>query len=201
MVFQNTIAPFQHKCSRKPCTAPCGKRGKFLWIAQKHTGNISCILSTPFAKLSYAMPLSTHGATGADSGKEKYPCEYLTEEKFYPPKHIRRIFQSTLRRTPRYDMRSDNHTHQWRACRRPVIFAGEKAGNHLPLLFRALYTAGNRGNVRKLPEYSVASYTSPRGKTFSDVTATPKNVTASASTGKSRKPPTRSENTVTPWRT
>ena len=31
------------------------------------------------------MPLSTHGATGADSGKEKYPCEYLTEEKFYPP--------------------------------------------------------------------------------------------------------------------
>ena len=118
-----------------------------------------------------------------------------------PPKHIRRIFQSTLRRTPRYDMRSDNHTHQWRACRRPVIFAGEKAGNHLPLLFRALYTAGNRGNVRKLPEYSVASYTSPRGKTFSDVTATPKNVTASASTGKSRKPPTRSENTVTPWRT
>ena len=25
MVFQNTIAPFQHKCNRKPSTAPCGK--------------------------------------------------------------------------------------------------------------------------------------------------------------------------------
>ena len=26
MVFQNTIAPFQHKCNRKPSTAPCGRR-------------------------------------------------------------------------------------------------------------------------------------------------------------------------------
>ena len=29
---------------------------------------------------------------------------------------------------------------------------------NLPLLFRSLCTAGNRGNVRKMPEYSVASY-------------------------------------------
>ncbi len=55
------------------------------------------------------------------------------------------------------------------------------------------YTAGAAASPKK--------HTSPRGETFSDVTATPKNVTASANTGKSRKPPTRSENTVTPWGT
>ena len=50
-----------------------GERGNFLWIAQKHTRNTSCILSTVSAKSSYAMPLSTHGATGTGGGKEKYP--------------------------------------------------------------------------------------------------------------------------------
>ena len=50
-----------------------GERGKFLWIAQKHTRNTSCILSMVSAKSSYAMPLSTHGATGTGGGKEKYP--------------------------------------------------------------------------------------------------------------------------------
>jgi hypothetical protein len=48
-----------------------GERGKFLWIAQKHTGNTSCILSMVSAKLSYAMPLSTHGATG--TGCARFP--------------------------------------------------------------------------------------------------------------------------------
>ena len=48
-----------------------GERGKFLWIAQKRTGNTSCILSMAFAKSSYVMPLSTHGAAGT-GGKEKY---------------------------------------------------------------------------------------------------------------------------------
>ena len=88
-----------------------GERGNFLWIAQKHTRNTSCILSTVSAKSSYAMPLSTHGATGTGGGKEKYPL---------------------------------NNTHQWRACCSPVIFAREKEGNHLPLFFRELHTAGNR---------------------------------------------------------
>ena len=50
-----------------------GERGNHLCFAQKHTENTSCILSTPFAKLSYAMPLSTHGATGTGGGKKKYP--------------------------------------------------------------------------------------------------------------------------------
>ena len=54
-------------------------------------------------------------------------------------------------------MRSDSYPHQWGACRRPVISAGEEPGNHFPLLFRALHTAGNRGNVRTLPEYDRVS--------------------------------------------
>ena len=54
-------------------------------------------------------------------------------------------------------MRSDRYPHQWGACRRPVILAGEKPGNHIPLLFRGLYTTGNRENVRTLPEYDRVS--------------------------------------------
>ena len=77
--------------------------------------------------------------------------------KVLPFRHNRRIFWSTLWRIPRYDMRSDSYPHQWGACRRPVISAGEEPGNHFPLLFRALHTAGNRGNVRTLPEYDRVS--------------------------------------------
>ena len=54
-------------------------------------------------------------------------------------------------------MRSDSYPHQWGACNRPVIPAGEKPGNHFPLLFRGLHTTGNRGNVRTLPEYDRVS--------------------------------------------
>ena len=54
-------------------------------------------------------------------------------------------------------MRSDSYPHQWGTCRRPVISAGKKAGNYFPLLFRRLYTTGNRGNVRTLPEYDRVS--------------------------------------------
>ena len=54
-------------------------------------------------------------------------------------------------------MRSDNYPHQWEACRRPVMFAGEKPGNHFPLLFRGLHTIGNRGTIRTLPEYDRVS--------------------------------------------
>ena len=56
-------------------------------------------------------------------------------------------------------MRSEDYPLKWRACRSLVLSAGEKEGNHLPLLFRALHTAGNRGTIRTLPEYGVASHT------------------------------------------
>ena len=54
------------------------------------------------------------------------------------------------------------------------------------------YTAGTAASPKKP--------TSPRAKTFSGVTATRKNVTASANAGKSRKPPTGSASTAIPWR-
>ena len=41
------------------------------------------MLSMAIARPSYALQLSTHGVTGADGGKKKYPLKYLTEEKFY----------------------------------------------------------------------------------------------------------------------
>ena len=50
-------------------------------------------------------------------------------------------------------MRSDSYPHQWGACRRPVISAGGETRNHFPLLFRALHIAGNRRDIRTLPEY------------------------------------------------
>ncbi len=50
-----------------------GERGIHLCLAQKHTENTSCILSTAIAKLSYALRLSPHGVTGAGGGKRKYP--------------------------------------------------------------------------------------------------------------------------------
>ena len=57
---------------------------------------------------------------------------------------------------PHYDMWSDSYPHQWGACR-PAISAGKKQGNHFPLLFRRLHTAGNRENARTLPEYDRVS--------------------------------------------
>ena len=56
-------------------------------------------------------------------------------------------------------MWSEGYPHKWKSCRSPVLSAREKEGNHLPLFFRALHTAGNRGTVRTLPEYGVASHT------------------------------------------
>ena len=56
-------------------------------------------------------------------------------------------------------MWSEGYPHKRESCSRFVLSAGEKKGNHLSLLFRALHTTGNRGIIRTLPEYSVASYT------------------------------------------
>ena len=80
------------------------------------------------------------------------------QRKVLPSKHIRRISQITLRTIPRYNLRSDNHTHQRRACCSPVIPAGEKERNHLSLLFWELHTTGNRGFIRTMQEYSMALY-------------------------------------------
>ena len=54
-------------------------------------------------------------------------------------------------------MRSEGYPHKRGTCRSSVIPAGEEPENHFPLLFRALYTAGNRGKVRMLPQYDRVS--------------------------------------------
>ena len=96
---------------------------------------------------------------------EKYDSFVITEktdysaeakgEKTYYMKQVNRHLQAI----PCYDMRSEGYPHKWKSCRSPVLSAREKEGNHLPLFFRALHTAGNRGTVRTLPEYGVASHT------------------------------------------
>ena len=58
------------------------KGGNHLCLAQKHTENISCILSMAIARPSYALRLSTHGVTGADGGKKKYPLNTSQKKNF-----------------------------------------------------------------------------------------------------------------------
>ena len=58
------------------------KGGNYQCLVQKHTENTSCILSTDFARLSYAMQHSTHGVTGADGGKKKYPLNTSQKKNF-----------------------------------------------------------------------------------------------------------------------
>ena len=85
--------------------------------------------------------------------------EYLTEEKFYPFSTSDTYFIDPCKQYP------------VTICGQRVILTNgelaealsslpdKKEGNHLPLFFRALHTAGNRGTVRTLPEYGVASHT------------------------------------------
>ncbi len=77
-----------------------GKRGKHLCLAQKHTGNISCIRSMVIARPSYALRHSMHGVTGADGGKKKYPLNTLTEEKFYPSGTTDEYFEAPYEESP-----------------------------------------------------------------------------------------------------
>ena len=148
-IVQTVTAPWIINATANHAMPHVGERGNHLCLAQKHTKNTSCILSTAIARPSYALQLSTHGVTGANGGKEKYPLN-TSQKKSFTLRHNRRIFWSTLRRTPYNGMRSDSYPHQWGACRRPVISAGEEPGNHVPLLFRELHTAGNRGFIRAL---------------------------------------------------
>ena len=39
-------------------------------------------ISTAFARLSYALRLSTHGVTGAGGGKKKYPLNTSQKKSF-----------------------------------------------------------------------------------------------------------------------
>ena len=89
--------------------------------------------------------------------KREISLEYLTEEKFYPLSTSDEYFTEPYEEYPNYNLRSDNHSHQWETCRRPALPAGKEPGNHFPLFFRALQTVGDWGNVRTLPEYNRVS--------------------------------------------
>ena len=58
-----------------------GEGGNHLCLVQKHTRSISNTHLTPFAELSYTMPLSTHGVTGI-GGKGKYPLNTSQKKSF-----------------------------------------------------------------------------------------------------------------------
>ena len=47
-----------------------------------------------------------------------------------------------------------SNSHKRGACRRPVISAGEEPGNHFPLLFWALHTAGISSSENKSTSYA-----------------------------------------------
>ena len=87
----SAIAPLNYKnVTVNHATPYVGERGDHLCLTQKHTRNTSCIRSTAFAKPSYALQLSTHGVTGADGGKKKYPLN-TSQKKVLPIRHNRRI--------------------------------------------------------------------------------------------------------------
>ncbi len=84
--------------------------------------------------------------------------EYLTEEKFYPLS------------TSEESSKSPYEQYPVTICGQTIILTnGELAAallslpakkrDYLPLLFRELYTAGNRGNIRAWQEYGMASHT------------------------------------------
>ncbi len=79
----SVIAPLNYKKITVNHAPPyVGERGNHLCLAQKHTENTSCILSMVIARPSYALRLSTHGVTGADGCKRKYPLNTSQKKSF-----------------------------------------------------------------------------------------------------------------------
>lgn len=84
--------------------------------------------------------------------------EYLTEEKFYPFCTSDTYFIDPYKQYPvticgqRVILTNGNLAEALSFCQR-------KRGKSFTFIFRALHTAGNRGTVRTLPEYGVASHT------------------------------------------
>ena len=59
-----------------------GERRNYLCFAQEHTENILCILSTDFAKPSYAINLLLYNVTEPGRGKKKYPLNISQKKSF-----------------------------------------------------------------------------------------------------------------------
>ena len=95
-----------------------------------------------------------------DADGQLQECGCYTVEDLFCCGYARYFWEAIKIRYPEYcfyDVWSEGYPHKRESCSRFVLSAGEKEGNHLPLLFGALHTAGNRGNVRTLPEYDRVS--------------------------------------------
>ena len=136
-----------------------GERGNYLCLAQKHIRSISSTPLMPFAELSYTMQQSTHGVTGIN-GKISI-CEDNPLTAYRNRVLLVRVYEICVWRTKWIKLFFCEIFKGYFPLPPfiPVLSAREKEGNHLPLFFRALHTAGNRGTVRTLPEYGVASHT------------------------------------------
>ncbi len=84
MVFQNTIAPFQHKCSRKPCTAPCGKKGEISMDCTEAYKKHILYSFNGFCKAVIRHAAINAWRDGNRRLQREISFECLTEEKFYP---------------------------------------------------------------------------------------------------------------------
>ena len=123
-----------------------GERGNYLCLAQKHIRSISSTPLMPFAELSYTMQQSTHGVTGINGGKGKYPLNISQKKKFYPFLYVRHIFHRPLQAIPCYDMRSEGYPHKWKSCRSPCPLCQRKRGKSFTFIFSGVTHSRKSGN-------------------------------------------------------
>lgn len=138
--------------SYKPYAVLCGRKGElFMPCTEAYKEHIEYTFN------AFCRVVIHYAAINAWRDRDKRRISH--RRKVLSILYVRHIFHRPLQAIPCYDMRSEGYPHKWKSCRSPVLSAREKEGNHLPLFFRALHTAGNRGTVRTLPEYGVASHT------------------------------------------
>ena len=84
MVFQNTIAPFQHKCNHKPSTAPCGRKGEISMACTEAYREHIMYSFNAFCKVVIRYAAINAWRDRSRRRQREISFEYLTEEKFYP---------------------------------------------------------------------------------------------------------------------
>ena len=110
-----------------------------------------------FAKLLSAMQLSPHGVTSTGGTKREISLEYLTEEKFYPLGTTDEYFEAPYEEYPITICTVRLLSSPMGSLPPPCYLCQRRTGKSFSFTFWALHTAGNRGNVRTLPEYDRVS--------------------------------------------
>lgn len=144
--------------SYKPYAVLCGRKGElFMPCTEAYKEHIEYTFN------AFCRVVIHYAAINAWRDRDKrrqreISFEYLTEEKFYPFCTSDTYFIDPYKQYP------------VTICGQRVILTNgnlaealsslpEKRGKSFTFIFRALHTAGNRGTVRTLPEYGVASHT------------------------------------------